>query len=159
MIIKPLLSGLIIATLCLNFSVSVHAQKTEYPNYTFTPDEKLEGLVQKALKSKIDTYYKEFQYVPYLQYATFDLNGDGNPEILAQFTEEWDYIDEQGNTDTHIFAYTKKGLIEIFNTPTSGIAIGKKDASGLREIIAFKNPSKSKYDVYKWDGKRRYVKK
>lgn len=135
------------------------AQKTEYLRYTFTPDERIESLVNKALKKKIDAFYNEFQYVPFLEFATADLNGDKKPEIIARFTEEMDYIDAQGNVDTHIFAYTKKGLIQILEVPAMDVALGKKDASGLREIIAFKGVRRSRYEVFKWDGKRRYIKK
>lgn len=135
------------------------AQKAEYMNYTTKPDKKIESLVTTALKKKLDGFYKEFQYMPYLQYATFDLNGDGKPEILARFVEEYAFRDEQNNVDTHIFAYTSKGLIEIFQGQVFDIAVGKRDQSGLREIIAFKNAARSQYDIYKWDGKRRYEKK
>lgn len=135
------------------------AQKTEYPVYTGMPEEKVERLVAQALKKKYDWFYEEFSYVPYMQYAFTDLNGDGKPEIIARFTEEYAFTDEYENVDTHIFAYTKKGLIQIFEDQAIDIAIGKKDKSGLREIIAFKGLSRTKYDIYKWDGKRRYVKK
>lgn len=135
------------------------AQKTEYLSWTSMPDEKIENLVKKALKKKIDKFYKEFSYIPYLHYTTADLNGDGKPEIFARFTEEYAFRDDKNNVDTHIFAYTKKGLIQILTVQAFDIAIGKKDKTGLREIIAFKNAKKSRYDIFKWDGKRRYVQK
>jgi hypothetical protein len=136
-----------------------HAQKVEYMQYTVTPDPQIESLVKTALKDKIDEFYKEFQYVPYIQYETFDLNGDGKPEILARFTEQYAFRDKNNNVDTHIFAYTSKGLIQILEMKAFDVAIGKVDETGLREVIAFKNLNKSKYDVYQWDGKRRYIKK
>ena len=140
-------------------SFPAQAQKIKYMNYTVKPDAQIESMVQEALKDKIDKFYEEFQYMPYIQYETFDLNGDGKPEILARFTEPYAYRDENDNVDTHIFAYTSKGLIQILEIQAFDIAIGKVDQSGLREIIAFKNLNKSKYAIYKWDGKRRYVKK
>lgn len=141
------------------FSVPAFAQKVEYVEYTTIPDPKIESLVTNALKKKIDAFYKEFQYVPMLHYARFDLNGDGNDEILARFAEEYAYRDANNNVDTHIFAYTSKGLIQILEMQAFDVAIGKVDQSGLKEIIAFKNAQKSRYDIYRWDGKRRYVKK
>lgn len=140
-------------------STPAFAQKTEYLEWTGTPDKKIETLINTALKDKYDWFYKEFSYVPYMQYAMTDLNNDGKPEILARFIEEYAFTDENGNVDTFVFAYTRKGLIKIFEDQAIDVAIGKKDASGLREIIAFKGLSRARYDVYKWDGKRRYIKK
>jgi hypothetical protein len=138
---------------------SAKAQDVDYLTYTGQPDEKIERLVRTALKEEYDWFYKEFSYVPYMQYATTDLNGDGKPEIVARFIEEYAFIDEQQNVNTYIFAYTSKGLFKIFDAQAIDIAIGKKDSSGLREIVAFKGLNRNRYDVYKWDGKRRYIKK
>jgi hypothetical protein len=149
---------LFLAVIAFN-PMSVLAQNAERVEYTTIPDPKIKSLVTRALKPKIDSFYKEFQYVPMLHYSRFDLNGDGKDEILARFTEEFAYRDANNNVDTHIFAYTTKGLIEIAQFQAFDIAIGDKGKSGLKEIIAFKNYQKSKYDIYEWDGKRRYVKR
>lgn len=155
---RILLTILLIALTSINVNTAL-AQKAERVQYTTLPGDKIETLVTTALKPKMDKFYKEFQYVPMLQYARFDLNGDGKDEILARFTEEYAFRDQQNNVDTHIFAYTSKGLIEIAMFQAFDIAIGGKGKSGLKDIIVFKNAQKSKYDIYEWDGKRRYVKR
>lgn len=130
----------------------------DFVTYTTKPDPRIESLVRKGLNDKIEGFYEEFGYIPYLQYATADLNNDGNPEIIARFTEEYAFRDSNNNVDTHIFAYTTRGLIEIFEAQAFDIAIGRRDESGLREIIAFQGSGREKYDLYGWDN-RRYVKK
>lgn len=153
------LSCMLIAGLSLS-SFSAHAQSlgVSMLNFTAKPDKKIEELVTKGLRKKLDAFYEEFNYMPYLQYATTDLNGDGKPEIIARFVEEYAYRDKDNNVDTHVFAYTTRGLIEVLEVQAFDMATGRKDGSGLKELIVFKGAGRDTFDVYGWD-KRKYVKK
>lgn len=127
-------------------------------NFTAKPEKRIESLVQQGLQKKIDEFYAEFQYVPYLQYSTADLNGDGKPEIIARFVEEYAFRDNNNNVDTHVFAYTTRGLIEVLEVQAHNLAVGRQDNSGLREILVFKDADGKNFDVYRWNN-RKYVKK
>lgn len=151
-----ILTGLVLA-LIISLPSLAHAQKTEYPRWSFTGDEKVRTLVEKALADEFAEFKKEFLTIPMFQTALADLNGDGKPEIFARFSEEYYFRDSKDNTKTYVFAYTSKGIINILDVMAGDLAIGAKDKSGLRQIIAF-NGLTPQYTVYAWDGKRRYVK-
>ena len=136
----------------------VHAQRVDMVRFTTLVNKGVEKAVFKALEDKIQEYKDYHFHMPYLQYAFIDLNFDGKNEVIARFQGDYIFIDRHGNTDTYFFAQTSKGLLPILEEQTSKIGLGRANAGGLRDIYIYKKPNIKQPLIYKWDGKKKYIK-
>ena len=159
-------NSILLFLLCvlLNLSTSsteslAQTSQTEYVTFTTQVNPVVKKVIAQALNKKLDWFYKEYKYMPYLHYALVDLNGDKKNEVIVRFAEEWEFRDKFNNLDTHIFAQTSKGLIEILETQAAQIEIGRADTNGVSTIYAHQRQRKNRPNVYIWDGKSKYVKK
>ncbi len=149
--------SLICAT-SLFVGINAHSQDIKMVEFTTQPSTVLKKAIRKTLKNKIDKFYKEYQYIPYLQYGFVDLNSDRKNEIVVRFAEEYEFRDRHNNIDTHVFAQTSKGLVQILETQAFSIGIGPRDHTALNQIYAYKGKSQRRYERFGWDGKREYKK-
>jgi hypothetical protein len=142
----------------LFMGVSAHSQDIKMVEFTTKPSLALKKAVRKSLDEKINKFYKEYSYIPYLQYGFVDLNSDHKNEIIVRFAEEYEFRDRHNNVDTHIFAQTSKGLVQILETQAFSIGIAPRDHTALNQIYAYKGKSQRRYERFGWDGKREYKK-
>lgn len=152
------MSTLFISMSTLFISMSAHSQDVKMVEFTTKPSPALKKAVRASLNEKINNFYKEYSYIPYLQYGFVDLNSDRKNEIVVRFAEAYEFRDRQDNLDTHVFAQTSKGLVQILETRAFSIGIGPRDHTALHQIYAYKGKSQRRYERFGWDGKREYKK-
>lgn len=156
------INKVILGLICSIFICSIipaNAQSIKMVEFTTKVSSATKKAVRKILKSKVDRFYKEYSYIPYLQYAFVDLNYDGKNELIVRFAETYEFRDKYNNIDTHVFAQTSKGLVQIMETRAYSIGIGIRDKSKLNQIYAYKGKNKKHFDLFGWDGKKEYKKK
>jgi hypothetical protein len=149
---------LLILLVIVFMPVSKSATAQEELKYFVKVSPEVKSAVNKMLNSKLEKFYEEFKYAPYLQYAFIDLNMDGKNEIVVRFVEEYDFRDRYDNVDHHIFAQTSKGLIEILYVQAWELKIDYPRKNTLRNILAYNKP-RDKETIYVWNGSNKYVEK
>jgi hypothetical protein len=137
-------------------SSQAHAQRVDMVQFTTLVNSEVKKVIFKALDKKVQEHLDYYFHVPVFYYGFVDLNNDNKNEIIVQFRDEFLFTDQLGNTDTHIFAQTSKGLIQVLETRAYNIGIGRADETGLKQIYAYQMPSINRPTVFKWDGQKKY---
>lgn len=138
-------------------SLSAQDQKAEKLDFTLFVPTRLELAARQALKEKLDEHFEKYASDPYLYFAFKDLNFDGKNEIFVQFREEYEFRDQYGNNDTHVFAQTPKGIREILQVQGTDIVVLPPDYTGLNRIQVTKRLRRgTRAEIYGWDGKKEY---
>lgn len=130
------------------------------------------NLARTALKPEYEQHEKETGPVS-MAIGRFDLNHDGTPEIIAVLNDAPLFCrhshGDDGQHDSHshhhgddtcpyfVFAYTKRGLVEIARFRAAGLAVSDNKTKGISDLIVYHTTDTPDHDVYKWD-KRSYKK-
>ena len=108
------------------------------------------NLARTALKSEYAEKEKTFGPVS-MAIGRIDLNGDGTPEIIAVLNDQTLFCDLNFACPYFIFAYTKRGLVEIAKFRAAGFKISNKKTKGILDLIVYETENPNAFVSYKWD--------
>lgn len=98
-------------------------------------------------------YVEAMDMVPDYMLGLADVNGDGEPEIFARHSDdELGFCDFHGPVCLmHVYAVTKKGVVEIGRMPAADpVTLSGHKTGNVNDIIVL--DAKKKTHVYYWDG-------
>ncbi len=112
------------------------------------------NLVREKLKPEIADLEKQLGRKLYIDIGRADLNGDGTPELIAYIPDTPAVCSENVPCPFYIYAYTKRGLVEIGRIKSYNIIVASTNTAGILDIKSFENNKVRETTYYKWDGKQ-----